>query len=133
MYDKSGKLLTIPATISSCSISCLVFPCRRGEGAGGAFAKETDFETTGFATGAATEADFGAGAGESKNEKSADAHGSVLLFTEVSGADGAWAVGSKNELDDIDGNALEGTGSDFESNEFLGLGTSISSKLIADL
>jgi len=141
IYDKSGRLFTILATISSCSISCLVFPCRSGEGAGGAFTKDTDFVGAGlaadFAAGEGTGfgAGEGAGAGLSKNEKSADAHGSLLLIVEVTGAEATegWATGLKNELGDVAVNAFEGSGSDFESNEFLGLGTRISSKLIADL
>jgi hypothetical protein len=79
IYDKSGKLLTILATTWSCSISCLVFPLRSGEGVGGALAKATDFGGIGLETGIG--AGFcGGGAGTvSKNEKSADAHGSTVF------------------------------------------------------
>ncbi len=80
------------STISSCSICCRVFPCRRGEGAKGDFTKATVF-------GVACE--FGAGRGfgavtgtaESKNEKSADAQGSLWLVAEFTRDNGTWVAG----------------------------------------
>ena len=63
------------ASISSCSTSCRVFPFRRDEGAGGGFTNEMAFGI-GFETRVSTGSGVGAAIGESKNEKSADAHGS---------------------------------------------------------
>jgi hypothetical protein len=42
-------------------------------------------------------------------------------------------MGLENELEDVVVNAFEGSVSDLESNETLGSGTTVSSKLVVDL
>lgn len=132
IYDRSGKPFTMLATIWSCSISCLVLPCRSGEGAAGPFPEETFFEGTGFETGAG--AGFGGGAGVvSKNEKSTDAHGSVLRVAGGIVAFPGPLTGLENMLGDVAVTLFDGNGSDLDNVGHLGLGTSISWTLIVGL
>lgn len=75
---------------------------------------------------------FEAGERLSKNDKSAEAHGSLLLLAGTNDGEGGKAELEK-ELRDVVVAESDGKISDFESNEFLGLGMSMSSKLIDGL
>lgn len=68
----------------------------------------------------------------SKKEKSADAHGSLLLVAEFTGDCEAWK-GATNELVDVAVNVFDRKGSDSESNGFRCVGTSMLLKLLVDL
>jgi len=73
----------------------------------------------------------GGAAGKSKNDKSADAQGSSLVIAEVDTDGGAWVTGEIEDADALmDVVDWNGTDFDFESSEVLGVGTSISSKLM---